>query len=423
MHQLWSLYGDRLPEGSDLCCYFFERARAQIEAGKAKRVGLLATNSIRAIGNREVLNRIKRSGDIYLAWSDEPWVLNGAAVRISIVGFENGNEQSKQLNVSLVPWINSDLTSRSNMTVAVPLPENLGLTFVGVTPIGSFEIEAKEAEDWRTLPPNVNGKSNADVIRPYVNARDVVQRSGKKWIVDFGVGMSEVEAAQFEAPFEHVRAVVLPERLTNRRESYRLKWWQHGEARPAMRTALAGLSRFLVTPRVSKHRLFLWLPGDVLPGNKLAVFARDDDYFFGMLHSRAHEVWSLRMGAWQGVGNDPVYQNTACFETFPLPWPPGEEPTDDPRVIAIGEAAAALNELRERWLNPPGIGETELKTRTLTNLYNQRPTWLQHAHASLDRAAWASYGWDDPDPAAVDEDTILSRLLALNLERAAVEPG
>ena len=99
-------------------------------------------------------------------------------------------------------------------------------------------------------------------------------------------------------------------------------------------------------------------------------------------------------------------------------WRPGKEPVDDPRVIAIGEAAAELDSLRRNWLDPEGASEAELKKRTLTNLYNQRPTWLQHAHATLDRAVWAAYSWDDPDPASVPEDTILSRLLALNLERA-----
>ncbi len=107
-----------------------------------------------------------------------------------------------------------------------------------------------------------------------------------------------------------------------------------------------------------------------------------------------------------------------CFETFPLPWPPGTEPTDDPRVIAIGEAAAKLDGLRRNWLDPEGATEAELKKRTLTNLYNARPQWLQNAHAALDRAVWEAYGWDDPDPATVEEDTILARLLALNLERA-----
>ena len=115
------------------------------------------------------------------------------------------------------------------------------------------------------------------------------------------------------------------------------------------------------------------------------------------------------------------YTPTTCFETFPLPWPPGQEPVDDPRVIAIGEAAKTLNELRERWLNPEGATEAELKKRTLTNLYNQRPTWLQNAHAALDRAVWDAYGWPaDEVPADVEEDIILSRLLADNSRRAGV---
>ncbi len=93
------------------------------------------------------------------------------------------------------------------------------------------------------------------------------------------------------------------------------------------------------------------------------------------------------------------------------------EPQGDPRVEAIAEAARGLVEKRDRWLNPEGASEAELKKRTLTNLYNQRPTWLTQAHAALDRAVWAAYGWDDPDPAAVSDDTILTRLLALNLAR------
>lgn len=156
--------------------------------------------------------------------------------------------------------------------------------------------------------------------------------------------------------------------------------------------------RFLATPTVAKHRLFVWLPADAIPDQQRIAFAREDDYFFGVLHSRAHEVWSLRMGTWLGVGNDPRYTPTTCFDTFPLPWPPGQEPEDDPRHAAIADAVRMLNDLRERWLNPPDASEAELKKRTLTNLYNARPAWLAHAHAALDRAVWAAYGWDDGDP-------------------------
>src|SRR5690606_32626497 len=136
---------------------------------------------------------------------------------------------------------------------------------------------------------------------------------------------------------------------------------------------------------LSKHRLFKWFEPQVLPDHQLIVFSRGDDYFFGVLHSRAHEVWALRMGT--SLGPTPRYTPTTTFEAFPFP-----RPTDEQRE-AIGAAAARLNELRENWLNPEGASEAELKKRTLTNLYNQRPTWLAQAHRTLDRAVWAAYGW------------------------------
>lgn len=160
----------------------------------------------------------------------------------------------------------------------------------------------------------------------------------------------------------------------------------------------------------------------------MKLVTSDDDYFFGVLHSRAHEVWSLRMGT--SLEDRPRYTPTTCFETFPLPWPPGHEPDGrepaapaDPRHTAVADAARALDTLRRAWLDPAGADEAELRKRTLTNLYNARPTWLANAHAALDRAVWAAYGWPAGDgpggtPADTPEDTILARLLALNAERA-----
>jgi hypothetical protein len=148
------------------------------------------------------------------------------------------------------------------------------------------------------------------------------------------------------------------------------------------------------------------------------AFARQDDYFFGVLQSRAHEVWSLRLASRHGVGNDPTYNATTCFETFPLPWPPGREPWRDERLHAIANAARRLDDLRRAWLDPPGAAPDVLKKRTLTNLYNERPAWLAQAHAALDRAVWAAYGWDDAEPAATSDETILARLLDLNETRS-----
>lgn len=113
------------------------------------------------------------------------------------------------------------------------------------------------------------------------------------------------------------------------------------------------------------------------------------------------------------MGNDPSYSSSRTFETFPFPWPPGQEPTEDPRVVAISEAAKKLDQLRTNWLNPPGVSADDLKKRTLTNLYNQRPHWLDLAHKQLDAAVLDAYGW----PHDLADAEILERLLALNLSR------
>ena len=173
-----------------------------------------------------------------------------------------------------------------------------------------------------------------------------------------------------------------------------------------MRQALQDLKRFIVTPTTAKYRLFTWLHAEVLPDHSLIVIAHDDDYTFGVLHSRLHEVWGLQTGT--QLETRPRYTPTTCFETFPFPQPTAEQQE------AIAEAARNLNKLREGWLNPEGALESELKKRTLTNLYNTHPTWLQLAHEQLDKAVFHAYNWPD----TLSEPEILERLLALNLERA-----
>jgi len=180
-----------------------------------------------------------------------------------------------------------------------------------------------------------------------------------------------------------------------------------------MRKRLALVERFIVTPCLSKHRVFAWQPQGVLPDHQTIAFARSDDYFFGVLQSKVHTLWALRKGT--ALEDRPRYTPTSTFETFPLPWPPGKEPTYDPRLRSIAVAACELVLKRDAWLNPPGASPEELKKRTLTNLYNQRPQWLQDAHRALDSAVLAAYGW----PLEISDTEILERLLALNQERAA----
>jgi type II restriction/modification system DNA methylase subunit YeeA len=410
---IFALYDGHVPREADLVTYWFERARALIAQDKVKRAGLLATQAIRAGANRKVLERLKVGGDIFMAWSDRPWVLDGASIRVSMVGFDAGSETERRLDGAAVTSINANLTSELDLTKARQLKENLGLTFMGDTNGGSFDITPDQAVSMLNAPLNPNGRPNTDVVRPWVNGLDITRRPRGMFIIDFGTDMLEDEAALYEKPYEYALQIVKPERL--RSKTTRAEWWLHERPRVDMRRAVTHLSRFILTPRVARHRLFTWAAAETLPDSRLYIFARGDYYFFGVLHSRPHEIWSLSTSSRHGVGNDPTYNNTTCFETFPFPWPPSQEPPGDPRVAAIAAAAQRLVELRDRWLNPEDADAAELKKRTLTNLYNQRPTWLANAHTALDAAVFAAYGW----PAELSDEQILERLLALNLERAA----
>ena len=437
--ELFEAWDEAVTRGSDLVCYWHEIARQQIASGAASRVGLLATNSIRSSENRKVLSRVKGSGDIFMAWSDEPWIVDGAAVRVSIVGQDDGSETHRTLDGTAVRVINSDLTAAIDLTQAKRLRENENVGFQGSNKGGAFDLTGNVARNTLREPTNVNGRTNADVVVPWVNGRHITGRPLDKFIIDFEM-KSEQEAAAYEAPFEYVLENVRPTRSRNRRKWRREHWWLHSEPVPGMRAALASLSRFIVTPRVSKHRIFAWLSAPTLPDTRVVVIARDNDYAFGVLHSHSHEVWSLRTGGHHGVGNDPQYTPTKSFETFPFPWPlntPDDALTPEQRAHrdAIGEAAHELDAKRRLWLNPPEWvreepdvipslpprllpvdehAEKELRKRTLTNLYNQRPTWLANLHATLDAAVFAAYGW----PPDIGDDEMLERLLALNLERA-----
>jgi len=413
--ELRTLYEGRVPGGADLVTYWFEKARALVEARKATRAGLLATQTIRGGANRTVLERILETGGIFMAWSDRAWVLDGAAVRVSLVGFDDGSNALRSLDGQTVEVIHSDLTSSANMTGAKRLQENTNLSFKGVTLEGPFNIGPELAEEMLAAPVNPNGRPNSDVVRRILKGRDVVQTDQKGWVIDFGE-MTESDAALYELPFEYVRREVKPIRDVSRRERTGKRWWLHGENRPGLRKALAGLCRCVVTPGVAKHRIFVWMSTEIVPDQKLCVIPRDDDYFFGVLQSRLHEQWALSTGSWIGVGNDPSYTSASTFETFPFPWPPGHEPKESPLVEAIAEAASELVAKRDTWLNPPNTSAVELKKRTLTNLYNARPSWLAEAHRKLDAAVFAAYGWPD----TLTDADLLERLLALNHERAAV---
>ena len=431
VEQLFAAWAGRVPRQADLVAYWHEAAREAIARGQCKRAALLATQGIRGGANLEVLRRIKASGDIFMAWSDAPWVAQGAAVRVSMVAQDDGSETRRSLDGIAVAVIHADLTGgrigAPDVTRARRLHENRGVAFMGDTKGGKFDLSPEQAAALLAAP-GPPGRPNSDVVVPWVNGLDVTRRPRGKHIIDFGVDMPEATAAQYIEPFAYLRERVAPVRATNRREAYRDRWWIHVEPRPALRAAIRPLARFIATPTVARHRVFVWLTSPTLPDHQLIVIAREDDYCLGVLHSRIHELWSLRMCTWLGAGNDPRYTPTTTFETFPFPWPLDTPeghltPAQRRHSAAIAAAAAALHAARQRWQCPaeptqPGLAvdaAREPGRRTLTALYHARPDWLVAAHAALDRTVAAAYGWPDD----LDDDALLVALLACNHERPA----
>ena len=479
--RLWELYDGRVAGSADLCCYWFERARAQIKNGKSKRAGLLATQGIRGGVNRQVIDRIKVDGDIFFAESDRDWILDGANVHVSMIGFDDGSEAIRVLDGQVVTEIHSNLTAHADITKAQQLASTFGISFRGTQKSGAFNVPDALAQSWLSQP-NPNSRPNSDLLRPWINGTAIVQRVASQWIIDTGVGTKLEAVCLYESPFQHILEFVKPERDKNKRDFRRDHYWLHAETAPGMRQALQDKTRFLVTPRVSKYRVFAWYDSVVLADDGIYVFARDDDYFLGLMHSRPHEVWARAQGTQLRERESGFrYTPTSCFETFAFP------NATDVQHQAIASVAKELDTLRNNWLNPPEWTRTEvlefpgsvdgpwkryidpatvpnnprqsrglpgpsncaatsdtssapgsaggsigtvlyprlvpkdeecareLKKRTLTNLYNERPTWLDLAHKKLNTAVFAAYGWDP----TISDDDLLAKLLALNLERAA----
>lgn len=385
-----------------------------IAAGQARRAGLISTQAIRTGASRTVLESIQKTGGIFMGWQNLKWLQDGAAIRVSIVGFDDGSDETRELDGQTVAAINASLSASVDTRTAKPLRENVGIAFQGPVKVGAFEIPGTLARAWlHALNPD--GVSNRDVLKPWVNGMDVTRRPTDTWIIDFDL-MSDAEASKYLLPFAHVEQAVKPQRLKNPDKQRRTFWWRLGRSGSDLKAASRGLDRLLVTPRVAKHRIWAWVPGDTLPDSRIYAVAREDDFSFGVLHSRVHEAWSLANKADHGVGNDPTYVAKTCFDPFPFPHPTVEQRAE------IEKWAKYLNDVRGQLLlvDPKA---------TLTGLYNTvgalrqkrdaaNPVYgLLIAHERLDAAVAASYGWEWP----LSDEDILARLLALNLERSNAE--
>jgi|APCry1669192522_1035417.scaffolds.fasta_scaffold00372_5 hypothetical protein len=445
--QLYAAYSDIVPASADLVSYWFAKAGILAEAGRLSALGLIATKSIGKGASNQPLSWLVTHTDfrIFSASRNEPWVVDGAEVRVAIVCAKRSPTEF-DLDGQPSGAINPDLTTGLDISKARPVSENRGVAFQGVKLNGPFEISDTFARSLLKEPTNPNGKTNSEVVRRFAGNDDVTMRDCDAWVIDFTAYPKFSDAALFEKPFQHVQTEVAKHRQTREvgkaTEVDRLEmYWLMQRPRPNLRSAAAKFGRVIAVPETSEHLIFRYRPSAYVFSGSLFAICRDDDVAFGILSSRIHAVWARAHGNQLGVGNQGRYNATRTFLTFPFPAGltpniPAADYAGDPRAVAIAEAASRLNELRENWLDPADLvrrepeivsgypdrvlpvneaASKELAKRTLTNLYNQRPAWLDIAHRSLDEAVASAYGW----PADLSDNEVLERLFALNQERAA----
>jgi SAM-dependent methyltransferase len=439
-------YRGRVPESADLVMYWWDHAARAVQAGHAERFGFITTNSITQTFNRRLIQQhlanLEQPISIAFAIPDHPWVeaTDGAAVRVALtVGIAGAGQPgtlAEILHEEVIAGeeapavelgeqtgvLNADLTIGADMAVAQPLRANAGLVNVGVGLYGAgfMVTEAQAAGLGRNHRPGLTKR-----IKPYVNGRDLAQKSRGLLAIDlFGLTAEQV-LAQYPEVYQHVLEQVKPERDHNNRDSYRKKWWLFGEPRASFRPALENLPRYIVTTRTARHRIFTFLAGSTLADQKLVVIASDDAFTLGVLSSQVHTTWAAAAGGWLGVGNDSTYNHSDCFFKFPFPL------TTPAQQARIRELAEQLDTLRkQQQAQHPTLSLTDLynvveKLRTGQLLTPKEQVTNQQGlasvvltlHQQLDMEVATAYGW----AADLSEAALLTKLVHLNQQRAAEE--
>jgi len=433
-----------IPDTVDYVMYWWHRAAEAVRLGRAERFGFITTNSIRQTFNRQVISfhlDAKPSLGLSAAIADHPWIdeTGSAAVRIAMtvgvrsdtpgpfpgvwgrVVSEGANAEDVAVSWQMVPRIHADLSGGGDVGSAVPLKSNEGISFQGMNLVGKgFRVDMAALErmgyDSDNLPP---------IVRPYLNNRELMGKRKHRMVID-AYGLTAEELGDSYPPlYQWLVDRVKPERDQNPREGRRRRWWLFGETVGRLRKKLVGCDRFFVTGETSKHRVFVAMAIETCPDHQLYAFALDDGVFLGVLSSRPHTLWSLAAGGRQGKGNDPRYNNTRCFVTFPFP-----EASPKQRS-AIGDLADRI----DAWRKTAQAKSAEV---TLTGLYNivdklrsgeqlsdqeksihtlVGTTRLLEMHSALDKAVLAAYGWPDD----ISDATLLANLVELNRKRAAEE--
>jgi hypothetical protein len=436
-------YKGKVPESADFVMYWWHRAAEAVENYKTERFGFITTNSITMTFNSRLVQTHLQNTTVPLSLTfaipDHPWVdsADGAAVRVAFTVCQAGTEEgilSRVVSersiegedvseVDLVTssgYINADLSLGADVMLTQGLKANEKLSNRGVQLQGAgFIVDDKKARELGLGETPGLEKH----IRSYRNGNDLTAIPRGVRVIDlFGLDAEQV-LTRFPKVYQHILENVKPERDQSRDKPTRIKWWIFGRPRYELRPTIHGLTRYIVTVATAKHRIFQFLDADILPDDKLIVFALEDAYYLGVLSSRIHSLWAIATGG--QLGPTPVYNNSRCFDPFPFP---DATPAQQARIRELAETTDAHRKRQQA--QHPGL--------TLTNLYNvveklragQPLTSKEQAtnqqglasvlfslHNDLDAAVADAYGW----PTALPDAELLARLVALNHARAAEE--
>ncbi|AVO48316.1 SAM-dependent methyltransferase [Melaminivora suipulveris] len=436
-----------VPDSADFVMFWWQHAAAQVASGQAQRMGLITTNSLRQTFNRRVVQAALDAGThLELAVPDHPWVdsANGAAVRIAMTVLAAGAQEAGQLltvtheqarefgevDVQLRAQdglIHADLSVGANVAAAQPLRANGQISNTGVKLHGAGFIVTRDDAAALGLGSQTGLERH---IREYRNGRDLTDKPRDVMVIDLAGLQAEEVRERYPAVYQWIFDRVKPERDLNREEYRRLNWWLFGRKNTELRAGLLGLPRYIATVETAKHRIFQFLDASILPDNMLVAIAVNDAYTLGVLSSQLHIDWALATGSRLGVGNDPRYNKSRCFETFPFPADDtGLTPTLRERIAHLAEQIDAH---RKRVLSAGHAG------LTLTGLYNVLSALrggraltpkeksihthglvgvLRELHDELDAAVLAAYGL----PPDAGTQAVLTHLVQLNARRAQEE--
>ncbi len=437
-------YEGEVPEASDYVMYWWHRAAAEVASGRARRFGLVTTNSITQAFNRQVVaNALAGPVRLVYALPDHPWVDDGAAIRVAMtvgtsepdarcvratetdLADEEDDAPRVRVREQPVSRLNPDLSYGVDVSKAGRLTAAQGLSHVGVGLHGKgFALSADQGESLLRAAKQARIPHPDKYIRPTLNGRDVAQHVRGGYFVDL-YGLSEAEARTLGPIYQWVLERVKPEREQNRREGRRKKWWLFGENAPNMRSAVAGLTRFIGTTLSARHRVFQFISADVLPDQTIVVVALDDAYALGVLSSRIHLCWAAAAGGRLGVGNDLRYLKATCFDAFPFPECDADKQA---RVRELGESLDAHRKRQQRLfpdLTVTGMYNVLAKLRAGEALTSADKAIHEHGlvsvlrelHDEVDEAVLRAYGW----PRDLSDEQVLERLVALNAQRIAEE--